>query len=82
MNSDLVVGWTVAPLALGLRLFKGTFVCFDRSLYIYKIACLQINDHCRPHRHTGRGSQHHNGLTTALFNTTHGTLHVHEKMRT
>ena len=37
MNSDLVVGWTVTPLALGLRLFKGTFVCFDRSLYITRI---------------------------------------------
>ena len=32
MNSDLVVGWTVTPLALGLRLFKGTFVCL---VYIY-----------------------------------------------
>ena len=35
MNSDLVVGWTVTPLALGLRLFKGTFVCFDYIESIY-----------------------------------------------
>ena len=77
MNSDLVVGWTVTPLALGLRLFKGTFVCLVYIyLYIYKIACLQINDHCRPHRHTGRGSQHHNGLVQHdAWNS------IHEKMR-
>ena len=77
MNSDLVVGWTVTPSwRLGCACLKVLLCVSTICLYIYKIACLQINDHCRPHRHTGRGSQHHNGLVQHdAWNS------IHEKMR-